>query len=579
MAITPDKGGQTQGMRWQENTPGEAQLLASTLRAYRNRLRRDRRRAFISVAAISIGVMWLAVALLYVANMTPPFVFALSIALTATLPFLALLAEVITRPSLRTTARILDTRLDNQQRLVTALGLGSNQEVGPLDETQVGTTARLLASVDPKVISPIRSMRPSLALAAGMLCLALALFVLKGTGGQYVPYQAGTLPQTPEELALLATPTAVTGLPGAEQQATQQAQANSPNATPGADGQDGATQAQQDAAESQEAKSSLDKLGEALDGQGATQGIADNLRNGNYDEAAKQLAELGEQNDQLSADAKRDLAQALDDASDDPATSDDMRFRERQAANALRRGKYEDIEKALGNLGQSVQDTAGKVMTQEEMAKAFPSPTAATSGGQEVPPAAPSQGQAGQQSGEQAPQEGQQGSQPGQQSQGGQSDQSGQGQQGQGESGQQQSGDQQGGGEQSGQQGEGQTGQGQGEQSGTNPAAGQQGGGQDQSEQGQGNPGAGDGHKESGPTGPGGVEGGASNPFELEGNKDPKGGNPSDGNQPALSVEGDGQQASNAAPADQGTASNMPGENSRLPVERWDVVQRYFNGQ
>jgi hypothetical protein len=409
-----------------------------------------------------------------------------------------------------------------------------------------------------------------------MLCLALALFVLKGTGGQYVPYQAGTLPQTPEELALLATPTAVTGLPGAEQQATQQAQANSPNATPGADGQDGATQAQQDAAESQDAKSSLDKLGQALDGQGATQGIADNLRNGNYDEAAKQLEELGEQNDQLSEDAKRDLAQALDDASDDPATSDDMRFRERQAANALRRGKYEDIEKALGNLGQSVQDTAGKVMTQEEMAKAFPSPTAATSGGQDVPPAAPSQGQAGQQSGEQAPQEGQQGSQPGQQSQ---SEQSGQAQPGEGESGQQQAGDQQGGGEQSGQPGEGQTGQGQGNQSGTNPAAGQQGGGQDQSDQGQGNPGAGDGHKESGPTGPGGVQGGASNPFELEGNKDPKGGNPSDGNQPALSVEGDGQQATSAAPADQGTASNVPGENSRLPVERWDVVQRYFNGQ
>jgi hypothetical protein len=422
-------------------------------------------------------------------------------------------------------------------------------------------------------------MRPSLALTAGLLCLSLALFVLKGTGGQYVPYQAGTLPQTPEELALLATPTAVTGLPGAEQQATQQAQSNSPNATPGADGQAGTTQAQQDAAESQDAKSSLDKLGQALDGQGATQGIADNLRNGNYDEAAKQLEELGQQNDQLSEQAKRDLAKALEDASNDPATGDDMRFRERQAANALRKGKYEDIEKALGNLGQSVQDTAGKVMTQEEMAKAFPSPTAATSGGQDVPPAAPSQGQAGQQNGEQAPQEGQQGSQPGQQSQGQQSDQSGQGQQSQGESGQQQAGDQQGGGQQSGQPGEGQTGQGQGNQSGTNPAAGQQGGGQDQSDQGQGNPGAGDGHKESGPTGPGGVQGGASNPFELEGNKDPKGGNPSDGSQPALSVEGDGQQANSAAPADQGTASNVPGENSRLPVERWDVVQRYFSGQ
>jgi hypothetical protein len=561
-----------------DEAPGDPRLLASTLRAYRNRLGRDRRRAFLGVAGIGIGVMWLVVSMLYVVNMAAPFVLALASALTLTVPFLALLAEVITRPSLRATARILDSRLDDRQRLVTALELGSKRELGPIDAAQVATSARILRNADPRAISPIRSMRPSLALTAGLLCLALAVFVLKGTGGTYVPYQAGILPQTPEELAQLATPTAVTGLPPAEQQATQVANSVSASATAGAEGQNGPTEAQQDAAESQEAKSSLDTLGEALDGQGATQSIADNLRNGNYDEAAKQLEELGRDSDQLSEDAKRDLAKALDDASEDPNTSDDMRWQERQAANALRKGKYEDVEEALGELGKSVQDTAGKVMTQEEMAKAFPSPTAATA--QQVPPAAPSQNQAGEQSGDQSAQEGeegQQGAQPGEQSEG---NQPGEGQQGEGQAGEQSG--QQGEGEQGGQQGEGQAGEGAGQQGqGQDPASGQQGGGQDQNQQqGQGNPGAGDGHKESGPTGPGGVEGGASNPFELEGNKDPRGGNPSDGSQPALSVEGDGNQQSNsAAPADQGSASNVPGENSRLPVERWDVVQRYFNGQ
>ncbi|HYP21294.1 MAG TPA: hypothetical protein VEY08_14580, partial [Chloroflexia bacterium] len=387
--------------------------------------------------------------------------------------------------------------------------------------------------------------------------------------------------QTPEELAQLATPTAVTGLPEAEQQATQVANSASASAT--AQGQNGPTEAQLDAAESQEAKTSLDRLADALDGQGATQSIADNLRSGNYDEAAKQLEDLGRNSDQLSQEAKDDLADALDDASEDPQTSDDMRWQERVAAGALRKGKYKEVENALGDLGKSVQDTAGKVMTQQEMARAFPSPTAATS--LQVPPAAPSQNQSGEMSGNPSAAEGQQGqggqqsAQPGEQGAGGQQaeDLPGEGQEGEGQG-------QQGAGEQGGQQGEGQAGEGEGagqQGQGQSPAGGAQGGGQDQNQQqGQGNPGAGDGHRESGPTGPGGLEGGASNPFELEGNKDPQGGNPSDGSQPALSVEGDGTQQSNsAAPADEGSASNVPGENSRVPVERWDVVQRYFNGQ
>jgi hypothetical protein len=570
LAVTHDGAGRPYGTPAPEDTSGEAHMLASTLRAYRNRLGRDRRRAFVGVAGIGIGVMWIAMSLLYAVDMISPFVLAVAVALTLTVPFLALLAEIITRPSLRSTARILDSRLDDRQRLVTALELGSKPELGLLDATQVVTSSRLLSRVDPKVIVPIRSMRPSLALTAGLLCLSLAVFVLKGTGGQYVPYQAGVLPQTPEELAQLATPTAVTGLPKAEQQATQQA--NSANATPGLGGETAPTQAQQEAAESQEAKSSLDTLGGSLDGQGATQSIADNLREGNYDEAAKQLEELGEQNDQLSDEAKEDLADALDAASDDPNTTDDMRWRERQAASALRRGKYKDIEEALGNLGQSVQDTAGKVMSQEEMARAFPSPTAAAGGTQ--PPAAPSQSESGQQNGDQAGQEGQEGTQSGEQSQGGESEQSGESQQGEGQQGEQSGGQNGEGEQQSGQQGQGEAGQGQGQQGQS------QSGGQAQNQQeGQGNPGAGDGHRETGPTGPGGVNGGAANPFELEGNNDPQGGNPSDGNQPALSVEGDGTQSNTAAPADQGTASNVPGENSRVPVERWDVVQRYFSGQ
>ncbi len=134
MAVTHEMGGHAYGTVSPEDTPGEAHLLVSTLRAYRNRLGRDRRRAFVGVASIGIGVMWIVLALLYAADMAPPMLLAISAGLTLTVPFLALLAEIITRPSLRSTARILDSRLDDRQRLVTEL----EQIYGELDEAGAG---------------------------------------------------------------------------------------------------------------------------------------------------------------------------------------------------------------------------------------------------------------------------------------------------------------------------------------------------------------------------------------------------------------------------------------------------------
>ena len=119
----------------------------------------------------------------------------------------------------------------------------------------------------------------------------------------------------------------------------------------------------------------------------------------------------------------------LQKAADDPATNSTMRDAEQAAADALRNGKYDDIDKALKGLASATQQTAAGIVPQQELAKNYPTPSPATGQSQ--------QGQGSQQdsasqggTGSQQDQGGQQGDQ-GSQSQGQQGGQSQDGQQGQ----------------------------------------------------------------------------------------------------------------------------------------------------
>lgn len=551
---------------------GDASLLNSTIAAYRQRIGRDRRAGFVGVAAILVAVAWVLTAFCLLLNVAA-YMPAVAAALTIALPLLAVLLELAIRPSLAQTARILDARMDNQQRLVTALELGKRGDSGPLDSTQVRTSARYLAAFDPRALYPVRTARPMLTVAVGLLCFAIAIIVLKDAGS-FVPFQVQALPATTQDVAAVPSATAAGGLPGSNLTPSPTIEVRaagrpSPSASPQGDGQSGSGQngqgdAASRAADSKSAQSGLDKLGQALDGQSAAQQAADNLRKGNYGQAAKDISDLGTQSDQLSAAAKKDLAGALEQAANDPSTGSDLRSSEQAAADALRNGEYKKVASSLDGLGKSVQDTAGKVMSQQEMAKAYPSPAAPSPSSQNGQQ--PQNGDGGQQNN--SGKQGGQGSQPGQ-SQSGQQNgqQAGSQQNDSGGQGQGQQGSQSGGageGQQSGQQG-----QGQGQQGG-----GQQGGGQDQGQTGS----PGTGHRESGPTGPGGITGGGQNPFDLQGSQPQQANRPGTGDRPALSLDGSGS-AGGTVPVAPGSASNVPGENSTVPVARWDVIQRYFNGK
>jgi len=283
------------------------------------------------------------------------------------------------------------------------------------------------------------------------------------------------------------------------------------------------------------------RLGRALDGQSVTQQASDALKQGNTDEAAQELTELGKENDQVSKAAKEGLADALEQAAQDTDANRDLRKAEQDAAKALREGDYKQVDSAMQKLAEAMQQTAANIIPQQELAKSFPEQP--TSGQQD-----PSQ-------------------QPG--------DQSEQGDTGAGQQdGQQESeaGDKSG---QEGPEGGGDTGQ-QGE--GESQQDGQGGGNKSESGEGDGQSGApGQGTRVNGPKDPTDLDV-PGNPFELEAQPEPGNTQPQPDQQqdrPGLTLDG-GSGGSGAAPVAPGDAVNVPGETGSLPLDRWDIIRKFF---
>lgn|GEM_PF-3196003 len=547
-----------------------AQSIPPILAGYRQRIARERRRRYLSTALLVVGGIWVIASLLYYSDVAPSFLLPLSLALTILLPTAAIAYAILRQPSINDTAQALDARLDNQQRLVTSIELLDDEQSkiqtpgghpkSKISGVQLSTTSDMLARANPKAVYPVRTPWPALLASMGLLMLAMGIFALKGLPGDFAPLQPLGVPGSEQIGSVLTSPTPQSGLPesqktpdatptqqveqSAASQAGQQSDGGSPNPN------DPSSQAA-----SQSAQQGLDRLGQGLGEQSISQQAADSLKQGNYDEAAQQLEEIGRENDQMSEGAKRDLADSLEEAALDPNTTPRLRDAAQAAADALRQGDYKDIDEAMRDLGDALKQTAQDVIPQEELAKTFPDQPQGSQ---------PQQGQQGQ--------EGQQ-NQQGQQGQAGQTPQAGeQGNQQGEESGQAQQGQQS------------QQGQPQGGQSGQAPQTGEQaqsggqssGGGQQNQQNQQGQAGApGQGTRVGDPTERGDPNV-AGNPFEIEGMPDQ--GRPSNDNErPALTLEGSAA-SGEAAPASPGNAVTAQGESNNMPVERWEIIQRYFGG-
>ncbi|HYP39277.1 MAG TPA: hypothetical protein VEX13_02870, partial [Chloroflexia bacterium] len=513
MAITSPIGN-AEFSAWTPN----ASEIAPRLELYRRRIRQTRRRRYLAMSALGMGTLWVVAALLSYLDLAPAALTSALLGISLLFPVAALALEALRRPSLPQTAAILDSALDNKQRIVTSIELLSTQHSAPSTQNsiagaQLASTADILARNDPRTLYPARTPWGHFALGAGLLLLALSLFVFKGIDGAFGAMQLGSTPGNEQSAAAISSPTAQSGLPESEN--TPQPE-EAPQPEPGAGGEEGSVvesdsgpldpeEAARRVENSHQVQEALGKLGEALNEQSVTQQAADSLKQGNYDDAAEQLEKLAQENDQLSEAAKEGLADSLEKAAQASDSAPDLQQAERRAADALRNGDYGEVDAALRDLAKKVRETGENVIPQSELAEGFPEPAQGGDIGSED-----------------------QGSD---QSQGGEQDQAGDGQ---------------------GQNGE----QGDPNQAGAdNP----------NEHEGSGGSGDGKGSRVSDPQAnkPLNVEG---NPFELDVQPDPGQSRPGADNaeRPALTLEGSSG-TSAAAPATQGGEVTTPGENNSLP--------------
>ncbi len=543
--------------------------VPTLLTAYHRRIRQARRGQVWGGSAVAGGLWWLALAVAFYFDWLPS-VLLPGLAGSALLVVGTAWLDLRRRSSLAATARLLDARLDDRQRLTTAVELLDSPAAGPVAQAQLATSAALLGRADPGTVVPVRSPWPLLVVGGGLLLLALGLFVLKqAPGAGWLP---GNLPTDQQGVGALPTATPDAGLPGADQPPPGNA-SGSPDAGTEPQqlgpGTDPVTAAQQLA--SKEAKEALDRLAAALGEQSVTQAAGDSLRQGQYDQAANQLAEVGKQNDQLSTEAKQGLADALNRAAQDTGSPPELQKAEQAAATALQSGDYGRISDALTALGEAVRQAGDRVITQPDLAKSYPDQSGQAGTG---PGGAPDSGA----SGTPPPGADASGAQPGQDTAGTPPGQDGQGDQ-PGASGDPGGQDAGAGGDQSGSgQGDAQgAGSGQGDSSPQNGASGNGASGGDGNANGtSGGGAAGEGSRVSGPddTPPLDVAG---TPFELEGRPDPNQTGPPDPDQPpGLTLDGDGGNGTATTPLAPGNPGSAPSERNQLPVDRWEPVQRYF---
>ncbi|HUS14752.1 MAG TPA: hypothetical protein VM536_07005 [Chloroflexia bacterium] len=503
--------------------------FAGQLETYQRRLRRTRRRDFLASAAVGVAALWLLASGLVLFDAP-----LLTVLLGAGVGTVLLLAgawalEAWRRPSLLQMAARLDALLDNRQRVVTAVELlQSNARTAFVDE-QLAGTADLLAQLAARGGIPARPAPPRLLTAAGLLCCALGLVVVKGLPAAFTPLAAGPPPPT-VAAAGLPSPTAESGLPPGTPPPGAPAPppaAAEPTAAAGSAAQ---ASGSQPPGSGQEA---LDRLADALEGQSLTSQAADSLRQGDVGDAATRLAGVGEQNDQLSPAARDGLADALRDAAAGSPGSPDLQGAEERAATALERGNYEATDEALKDLADAVRE-AGTPAAAATPGAAAAAATAAAAG--QTPQAGPATPAAG-------------GTQPGN------GTQAAPGVGGDGPSDE-------------GPQGRGSPGDTPGGAPGDTPSdqAGGQGGG------------TGSGTRVSGAADTRALDA-AGKAFELEGRPQPGGGRAGSPDQPpGLTVDESvaGGAPAGSAPA-AGGAGTLPGENNRVPLERWPVVERYFD--
>lgn len=123
---------------------------------------------------------------------------------------------------------------------------------------------------------------------------------------------------------------------------------------------------------SQRSMQELEKIGDALKDASITSQAAQSIQAGDYQRASEQIAELSRQVDQLSPEARRDLAERLKQAAQNVQTLDpELARRLEQASKNLGSRNERDVSRALEDLSKAVSETGQNVISQQQLAEAL----------------------------------------------------------------------------------------------------------------------------------------------------------------------------------------------------------------
>lgn len=267
------------------------------------------------------------------------------------LPLIAALAiTAICWPSAMQAARAVDRRFGLHERLSTALELMQHPESlrrARLAWLQVRDAAQAAAEVSRHWPPLVDRVRREILISLGSALLAAALLLLPRLGlGELAALLPWSHPAQPE--------LAQTGMVAPELDVMEQPVGMLPESQMGElhTIDPAAAQAAEHAAAQRRA---LDRLAQALREVSVGQAAAQAIQQGNYQAAASELAQLGENADQLSPEAKERLAAALQEAARDPSSQGSrLAELEQRAAEALAGSDYEAQRRALEELAQEV---------------------------------------------------------------------------------------------------------------------------------------------------------------------------------------------------------------------------------
>lgn len=266
------------------------------------------------------------------------------------------------RMSVQMVARRLDRRFGLHEELSTALEVGQQRpEAGSLPAQLMAHAGQNLRQTQRSITQHQRGPLSDLFFLAGMLAIAIALFLMTAMPGLPDASQASTLPPlinpdaSPEDQAFqppqnnqAQQPGDIPGDGAAQQQSQGDANGQQSGAAAGA-GQNG----NQSSAPAD--PQSLQAIADALRDQGATRGAAEAIDRGDAASAAQQLRELADQADQLSEETRQNLADKLRQAAREiQEHNPDLAQQLRESARDIQQGG-QNTAQGLDELAQAIE--------------------------------------------------------------------------------------------------------------------------------------------------------------------------------------------------------------------------------